>query len=190
MTVLTLARKPGTLAIAADRAVSRGSQRSRAYRQGKVFGFAGGVYAHTGSLRAGQVVLRSLDEWDAANPDVEEVTNRMRDALKGAGWNPTSDSGLPHCEDFAAVIGDNQGRAYEIGIDLSALRVEDYGSHGCGWATAMGAMHAAWDLDLSPEKVALLGAKAACDLDAYCGAPIDLWDWKEGRGWESAVYFE
>ena len=184
MSIVTIVRKEGVSAIAADTQSSVGSIRRRAEHKrlpGKIVR-AGESFLGVVGYCAHQFVLEDLVE---RQPDLFRFENRneifralgqLHKILQREYHLRTSDdeSDQPYDSTQMHFCIANAKGIFEVDSYREVFEVERFWAIGSGAKFALGAMHACYDCEwLDAKEIAEAGAKAAACYDLYCGEPIE-----------------
>jgi ATP-dependent HslUV protease, peptidase subunit HslV len=86
------------------------------------------------------------------------------------------------CENRATPFGDldstfliaSQAGLFCVSANMSVMELAKYQAIGSGAEVALGAIHALYDMNLSPEEIARKAIRAAMDHNIYCGGDIEI----------------
>jgi len=180
MTTLTVVRKNGFVAIAADGLTTFGDMRLPAEyqrEQSKLLNIADswigvcGSSAHhlvLGSAFAelGEVALGSREE-------VFETFRRLHPVLKEHAYlNPKEDEDDPYESSQISCVIANVTGIYAVYSYREVFAFEKFWAAGSGRAYALGAMFAAYNAQVSAEEIARLGVRAGTEFDTASSGPI------------------
>lgn len=181
MSTITIARKNGSVAIAADSLVKYGYTKLAAqYRRG------GSKLVRAGKNRFGVVgysvwsivLARYLDSLDEA-PRLDSAdalfrfTCKMHRKLKGSYFHTGGRAGDEFEQTGLTAVLANPYGIFSIGSDRCITEYARFFAVGAGYRFALGAMYAAYGSDASAEEVARVGVEAAAEFDEDTGLPIE-----------------
>lgn len=174
MTVIALAMNEDSIALAADRAWTDEHDNTITYSPKLVVvnddaGSVVGAIATSGMSCRGQeieAVVRSIHG--------ELVGDVARRLFAAVGPLPRFERGGDEGRsDFAEAILVLRGRAFMVFDDGAVVEMFDDGAIGCGAGCARGAM---WKRRGTARARALHACRAACEIVAYCGGKIDVFE--------------
>jgi len=182
MTTVVVARKGGTVAIAADTLVTFGDTRlahgyeanMKLFKVGDSWIGMAGTTAHFPVLRRalealppGELKLHSRDE-------VFETFLRLHPKLKEIFFLNTKeeDSDPYESSQFTALIANAAG-IFGVYSYREVFEFDRFWGIGTGRAFALGAMYAAYDKAKSARELAELGVRAGCEFDKNSSGPIN-----------------
>jgi ATP-dependent protease HslVU (ClpYQ) peptidase subunit len=181
MTTVTVVRKGGTVAIAADTLVTFGDTRlgpgyeanEKLFRVGGSWFGASGTTAHfpvlrkaLGTLAADELKLGSRDQ-------VFDTFLKLHPKLKENFFlNAKEEDADPYeSSQFTALIANASG-IYGVYSYREVFEFERFWAIGSGRSFALGAMYAAWDKAKSARELAELGVRAGCEFDKNSSGPV------------------
>ena len=181
MTTVVVARKGGTVAIAADTLVTFGDTRlahgyeanMKLFKVGDSWIGMAGTTAHFPVLRRalealppGELKLHSRDE-------VFETFLKLHPKLKETFYLNTKeeDSDPYESSQFTALIANHAG-IFGVYSYREVFEFDRFWGIGTGRAFALGAMYAAWDKARTAREVADAGVRAGCEFDKNSAGPI------------------
>jgi len=182
MTTVVVARKGGTVAIAADTLVTFGDTRlahgyeanMKLFKVGDSWIGMAGTTAHFPVLRRalealppGELKLHSRDE-------VFETFLKLHPKLKEIFFLNTKeeDSDPYESSQFTALIANAAG-IFGVYSYREVFEFDRFWGIGTGRAFALGAMYAAYDKAKSARELAELGVRAGCEFDKNSSGPIN-----------------
>ena len=183
MTTITVVRKGGQVAIAADSLTTFGETRLAAGYQTsrKIFrvgdswiGLAGSA-AHAPVLRRALALLpaagRRLDSRDA----IFDTFVRLHPVLKDQFFlNTKEDDDDPYESSQFTMLVANPSGIYGVYSYREVFEFERFWAMGSGRSFALGAMHAGFAGASSARDLAALGVQAGCEFDKNSGGPVRL----------------
>ncbi len=181
MTTITVVRKDGQVAIAADALVTFGDTRlahgyeanDKVFRIGASWVGMAGTTAHfpvlrkaLGSLPLEELRLGSRDE-------VFETFLKLHPKLKEHYFLNTKeeDSDPYESSQFTVLIANASG-IYGVYSYREVFEFDRFWAIGSGRSFALGAMYATWDRLKSARDIADLGVRAGCEFDKNSAGPI------------------
>jgi ATP-dependent HslUV protease, peptidase subunit HslV len=181
MTTVTVVRKGGTVAIAADTLVTFGDTRlshgyeanEKLFRIGSSWFGAAGTTAHfpvlrkaLGAVKADELKLNSRDE-------VFDTFLKLHPMLKEQFFlNSKEEDADPYeSSQFTALIANASG-IYGVYSYREVFEFDRFWAIGSGRSFALGAMYAAWDRTRSARELAELGVRAGCEFDKNSSGPV------------------
>jgi ATP-dependent HslUV protease, peptidase subunit HslV len=183
MSTVVVARKGGSLAIAADSLVTFGETRlppgyeanSKMFRIGSSYVGAVGSVAHMPVLRRALQDLpaeaRTLDSRDA----IYDTFRQLHPVLKERFFLNTKegDSDPYESSQFSIVIANAHG-IFGVESYREVFEFERFWAIGSGRRFALGAMFASWGRAGSAREVASVGVAAGCEFDTSSAGPVRL----------------
>ncbi len=184
MSTITVVRKNGAVAIAADTLWKDGSTMQRADRlsnPSKILRIGDSYFAFTGSGAWSQVIRRYFSKLKEP-PDLSseeaifDAVLRMHPVLKKRyGINPDDgDRDAFESSRFCMLLANPWG-AFAIYPDRSISEFATFYSFGSGFEYALGAMQVAYPQMERPEDIARTGVEAASEFDEDTGLPVETY---------------
>lgn len=181
MTTITVVRKGGQVAMAADALVTFGDTRlshtyeanDKVFRIGSSWVGMAGTTAHfpvvrraLGSLAPDELKLGSRDE-------VFDTFLKLHPKLKEHFFlNPKEEDADPYeSSQFTLLIANATG-IYGVYSYREVFAFDRFWAIGSGRAYALGAMFTAWDARRSAREIAELGVRAGCEFDKNSAGPV------------------
>lgn len=180
MTTLTVVKKGGVVAIAADGLTTFGDTcLSRSYKgeHEKILSVAGSLIGICGSS-AHHLVLQSAfmklgDVQFGSRREVFETFRRLHPVLKEHAYlNPKEDDGDPYESSQITALIANASGIYGVYSYREVFEFDRFWSVGSGRGFALGAMHAIYGSSLSAAQIAHAGVAAGIEFDTSSGPPI------------------
>jgi ATP-dependent HslUV protease subunit HslV len=183
MTTITVVKKNGEVAIAADSLTTFGDTRLGRHYKGehdKIVTIDGtwlgicGSSAHHLVLESALAKLAEQSEIRfGSRMDVYETFRRLHPVLKEHAYlNPKEDEDDPYeSSQITALIANNSG-IYGVYSLREVFEFDRFWSIGSGRNFALGAMHAAYVGGRSAAKIAEIGVAAGIEFDTASGPPI------------------
>lgn len=184
MTTLTVVKKGGEVAIAADSLTTFGDTRlGRSYKgeHDKILSIAGSWIGVCGSS-AHHLVLASclaqLAEQSGtlklgSRQEVYETFRRLHPILKEHAYlNPKEDEDDPYESSQITALIANATGIYGVFSLREVFEFDRFWGIGSGRNYALGAMHAAYDGKASAAEIAILGVNAGIEFDTSSGGPV------------------
>jgi ATP-dependent HslUV protease subunit HslV len=183
MTTITVVKKNGEVAIAADSLTTFGDTRLGRHYKGehdKILTIDGswvgicGSSAHHLVLESAIAKLAEKSEIRlGSRMDVYETFRRLHPILKEHAYlNPKEDEDDPYeSSQITALIANNTG-IYGVYSLREVFEFDRFWSIGSGRSFALGAMHAAFVGGRSAAKIAEIGVIAGIEFDTASGPPI------------------
>lgn len=188
MTTLTVVKKGGEVAIAADSLTTFGDTRlGRSYKgeHDKILQIAGSWIGVCGSSAHHLVLtscLQQLAEQSGDNAgnlklgsrqEVYETFRRLHPILKEHAYlNPKEDEDDPYeSSQITALIANSSG-IYGVFSLREVFEFDRFWGIGSGRNFALGAMHARYDSTASAAEIATLGVNAGIEFDTSSGGPV------------------
>ncbi|MBL8383836.1 MAG: MFS transporter [Burkholderiales bacterium] len=179
MTTITVARKGGQIAIAADRLTTFGDTRlSSAYEaNAKIFRVRDTWIGIAGSSAHHHVIEHAFRKVDApafgSKVEIFDTMVRLHPLLKEHFFlNPKEEDDDPYESSQYVMLMANAGGIYGVYSYREVFSFDRYWAIGSGRAFALGAMYAAWGRARSGREVASIGAAAGCEFDKNSGGPV------------------
>jgi ATP-dependent protease HslVU (ClpYQ) peptidase subunit len=183
MTTITVARKGGQVAIAADALVTFGETRlahgyeanEKLFRVGgSWFGLAG-TTAHFAVLRRALASLAPDELKLGSRDEVFDTFLRLHPRLKEIFFmNPKEEDADPYESSQFVMLIANASGIYGVYSYREVFEFERFWSIGSGRTYALGAMHAVWDSRRSAREIAETGVLAGCEFDKSSGPPVNV----------------
>jgi len=180
MTTITVVKKAGQVAIAADGLTTFGDTRLGRHYKGehdKILHIDGSWIGICGSS-AHHLVLASaiarLEEVKlGSRMEVYETFRRLHPILKEHAYlNPKEDEEDPYESSQITALIANRTGIYGVYFLREVFEFERFWSIGSGRNYALGAMHAAYANTRSAGKIAEIGVAAGIEFDSASGAPV------------------
>jgi ATP-dependent protease HslVU (ClpYQ) peptidase subunit len=181
MTTITVVRKDGRVAIAADALVTFGDTRlahgyeanEKVFRIGHSWVGMAGTTAHfpvlrkaLGALPPAELKLQSRDE-------VFETFLKLHPKLKEQFFlNPKEEDADPYESSQFTVLIANACGIFGVYSYREVFEFDRFWAIGSGRSFALGAMYAAWDGRRSARELAELGVHAGCEFDKNSAGPV------------------
>ena len=181
MTTVTVVRKGGQIAIAADSLVTFGDTRlSHGYEQNqKVFkighSYVGmsGTTAHFPVLRKALGSLAPEDARLDSRDAVFDAFLKLHPRLKEQFFlNTKEEDADPYESSQFTVLIANASGIYGVYSYREVFEFDRFWAIGSGRAFALGAMYAAFDRARNAREVAELGVRAGCEFDKNSAEPV------------------
>ncbi len=183
MSTLVIVRKKGDGCIGADTLTSFGTKKQLGQYKAdpdKVFRVGDSYVAVTGSPAHRLVLESALSARDeipklASRHEIFECFRALHPRLKDEYYlNPKDDDKDPYESSQMDAFILNRHGAFGLMSLREVFEYARFWSIGSGSDYALGAMHAAYNLDTTAEQVAEIGLKAAIEFDDSTTAPITL----------------
>jgi len=180
VTTLTVVKKDGVVAIAADGLTTFGDTcLSRSYKgehekilmvAGSHIGICGSSAHHlvlqSAFMKLGEVKLDSRME-------IFETFRRLHPILKEHAYlNPKEDEGDPYESSQITALIANASGIYGVYSYREVFEFDRFWSVGSGRSFALGAMHALYESPLTAGQIAQAGVAAGIEFDTSSGPPI------------------
>ena len=181
MTTVTVVRKNGQIAIAADSLVTFGDTRlahgyetnQKVFRIGASFLGMSGTTAHFPVLRKALATLGpddlKLDSRDAVFDTFLKLHPRLKEQFF---LNPKEEDADPYESSQFTVLIANASGIYGVYSYREVFEFDRFWAIGSGRAFALGAMYAAFDRARNAREVAELGVRAGCEFDKNSAEPV------------------
>jgi ATP-dependent protease HslVU (ClpYQ) peptidase subunit len=183
MTTITVARKGGQVAIAADSLVTFGETRlSHGYEANdKLFRVGASWFGLAGTTAHFSVLRRALSSLPAdelrlnSRDEVFDTFLRLHPKLKENFFlNPKEEDADPYeSSQFVMLIANGSG-IYGVYSYREVFEFDRFWAIGSGRTYALGAMHASWEGKRSARDIADIGVRAGCEFDKSSGLPVKL----------------
>jgi ATP-dependent HslUV protease subunit HslV len=182
VSVITIVKKNGVVAIAADTLSSSGSRKMSAVynRQASKIVRIGASYVGLTGWSVHQQVLEHLFANVAEPPalastaEIFDVFLKLHPRLKQEYFlNPHGGDGEAYESSQMTLLIANQHGIFGLYSMRTVLEYERYWASGSGSDYALGAMHAMYDVTADAAAIAEAGVRAAVEFDDGCGAPIE-----------------
>ncbi|MCF8179540.1 MAG: MFS transporter [Sulfuritalea sp.] len=190
MTTITVVKKGGEVAIAADGLTTFGDTRlARSYKgeHDKILSIADSKIGICGSSAHHLVLLSAFSKLDdirlGSRMEVYETFRRLHPILKEHAFlNTKEDEDDPYeSSQITALIANNSG-IYGVYSYREVFEFDRVWAAGSGRNFALGAMHALYDSELSAARIAEAGVDAGIEFDTSSGPPIVVHEIKlEGK---------
>ena len=180
MTTITVVKKNGEVAIAADSLTTFGDTRLGRHYKGehdKILAIGGSWLGVCGSSAHHLVLSSALaklpDVRLGTRGDVFETFRQLHPILKEHAYlNPKEDEGDPYeSSQITALIANAQG-IFGVYSLREVFEFDRFWSIGSGRSFALGAMHAAWTGGRSAARIAEIGVAAGIEFDTSSGPPV------------------
>ena len=190
MTTICIAKKSGSVAIAADSLTTFGDTRlSSGYKRvhDKILRVRGSYIGVAGSSAHHVVLENVLAETRnlkfGSRAEVFETFRLVHPILKERCFlNPKEDDGDPYeSSQFTAVIANATG-IYGVYSYREVFDYERFWAIGSGRNYALGAMQAVWPRARSAEEVVRAGVRAGIEFDKNSAAPLEVHTIKLKKG--------
>lgn len=188
MTTITVVKKDGEVAIAADSLTTFGDTRlGRSYKgeHDKILHIAGSLIGVCGSSAHHLVLascLKQLAEQSAeaggalklgSRQEVYETFRRLHPILKEHAYlNPKEDEDDPYESSQITALIVNATGIYGVFSLREVFEFDRFWGIGSGRNYALGAMHAAYDGTAGAAEIAVLGVNAGIEFDTSSGGPV------------------
>lgn len=181
MTTITVAKKGGQVAIAADRLTTFGDTRmsSRYEANPKIFKVQDTWVGIAGSSAHHNVVenaFRKVENPKFGNKtEIFETMVRLHPMLKEHFFlNPKEEDDDPYESSQYVMLMANAGGIYGVYSYREVFDFDRFWAIGSGRTFALGAMYARWDHAKGGREIAQVGAEAGCEFDKNSAGPILL----------------
>jgi ATP-dependent HslUV protease, peptidase subunit HslV len=181
MTTITVAKKGGQIAIAADRPTTFGDTRlSSTYEANpKIFKVRDTWVGIAGSSAHHNVIEHAFRKIDkplfGSKSEIFDTMVRLHPLLKEHFFlNPKEEDDDPYESSQYVMLMANPGGIYGVYSYREVFSFDRFWAIGSGRAFALGAMHATWSRARGGREVAEAGANAGCEFDKNSGGPIAL----------------
>ena len=180
MTTITVVKKNGEVAIAADSMTTFGDTRLGRHYKGehdKILTIDGSWIGICGSSAHHLVLVSAIARLPAVNfgsrMEVYETFRQLHPVLKEHAYlNPKEDEDDPYeSSQITALIANNTG-IYGVYSLREVFEFDRFWSIGSGRNFALGAMHAAFQSTRSAAKIAEIGVAGGIEFDTASGPPI------------------
>jgi ATP-dependent protease HslVU (ClpYQ) peptidase subunit len=180
MTTLTVVKKNGEVAIAADSLTTFGDTRLGRHYKGehdKILQIDGSWIGICGSSAHHLVLTSAIARLPAvklgSRMEVYETFRQLHPILKEHAYlNPKEDEDDPYeSSQITALIANSTG-IYGIYSLREVFEFDRFWSVGSGRSFALGAMHAAYHGSRSAAKIAEIGVAAGIEFDTSSGPPV------------------
>ncbi len=189
MTTITVARKGGQIAIAADRLTTFGDTRlsSKYEANPKIFKVRDTWIGIAGSSAHHHVIEHAFKRVDkpmfGGKVEIFETMVRLHPLLKEHFFlNPKEEEDDPYESSQYVMLMANPNGIFGVYSYREVFSFDRFWAIGSGRAFALGAMHATWDRARSARQVAQAGADAGCEFDKSSGGPVMLHTIKAKQG--------
>jgi len=180
MTTITVVRKNGEVAIAADALTTFGDTRlPRAYKgeHEKILKLHGSLIGICGSSAHHLALVSTLAKMDdvrlGSRMEVFETFRRLHPILKEHAYlNPKEEDDDPYeSSQITALIANSSG-VYGVYSYREVFEFDRFWSIGSGRDFALGAMFATYEKPVSAAEIAEIGVSAGIEFDTASGPPI------------------
>jgi ATP-dependent HslUV protease, peptidase subunit HslV len=184
MSTVLVVRKKNIACIGADTLTSFGPMRQRGHYKSepeKVFRIADSYVALIGSPAHRLVLESALSGREKApslssRQEIFECFRALHPRLKDEYYvNPKEGEKDPYESSQMDLFIANRHGIFGLMSLRESYEYTRFWAMGSGSDFALGAMHVAYDLDLSAQEIAELGLKAAVEFDNATGAPLTLY---------------
>jgi len=181
MTTVTVVRKGGQVAIAADTLVTFGETRlahgyeanDKLFRVGDSWIGAAGTTAHFPVLRKALGTLPAEELKLGSRDQVFDTFLKLHPKLKEQFFlNPKEEDADPYESSQYTVLIANASGLYGVYSYREVFEFDRFWAIGSGRSFALGAIYAAWDRVKSPRELAELGVRAGCEFDKNSSGPV------------------
>jgi ATP-dependent protease HslVU (ClpYQ) peptidase subunit len=182
VSVITVVKKNGLVAIAADTQSSSGSRKmsARHNRQPGKIARIGASYIGSTGWSVHQQVLAHLFAGVTEPPafssaaQIFDVFLKLHPRLKQEYYlNPRGGDDEAYESSQMTLLIANQHGIFGLYSMRTVLEYQQYWASGSGSDYALGAMHAIYDAVADAAAIAEAGVRAAIEFDDGCGAPIE-----------------
>lgn len=181
MTTITVARKGGQIAIAADRLTTFGDTRlsSKYEANPKIFKVRDTWIGIAGSSAHHHVIEHAFKRIDkpmfGSKVEIFETMVRLHPLLKEHFFlNPKEEEDDPYESSQYVMLMANLNGIFGVYSYREVFSFDRFWAIGSGRAFALGAMHATWDRARTARQVAQAGVDAGCEFDKSSGGPVML----------------
>jgi ATP-dependent protease HslVU (ClpYQ) peptidase subunit len=183
MSTLVIVRKKGVACLGADSLTSFGTRKQLGHYKAdpdKVFRVGDSYFGVIGSPAHRLVLESALSARDnipalASRREIFECFRALHPRLKDEYYlNPKEDDKDPYESSQIDALIVNKHGTFGLMCLREVFEYARFWSIGSGSSYALGAMHAAYELETSAEQVAEIGLKAAMEFDDGTAAPISL----------------
>ena len=181
MTTITVAKKGGQIAIAADRLITFGDTRlSSKYEQNaKIFKVKDTWIAIAGSSAHHHVIEKAFKKVDKPSFDskgeIFDTMVRLHPLLKEHFFlNSKEEDDDPYESSQYVILMANPSGIYGVYSYREVFAFERFWAIGSGRAFALGAMYATWNNAKNGREVAEIGCNAGCEFDKNSSAPVEV----------------
>lgn len=180
MTTLTVVKKNGEVAIAADGLTTFGDTRlGRQYKgeHDKILHLDGSWVGLCGSSAHHLVLASAIAKLDevkfGSRTEVYETFRRLHPILKEHAYlNPKEEEDDPYeSSQITALIANDTG-IYGVYSLREVFEFDRFWAAGSGRSFALGAMHAAYNGNRSAARIAEIGVTAGIEFDTASGPPV------------------
>jgi len=183
MTTLTVVRKNGSVAIAADGLTTFGDTRLPAeYKRDhdKILRIADSWIGVCGSSAHHLVLVSAFHELGhvhlRSRAEVYDTFRRLHPILKDHAFlNPKEDDDDPYESSQITCLIANASGIYGVYSYREVFAYDRFWSAGSGRNFALGAMFAAYNSQLSAEDIAKIGVRAGMEFDTSSAGPITVY---------------
>jgi len=180
VTTITVARKNGEVAIAADGLTTFGDTRlGRAYmgEHEKILQLNDSYIGICGSSAHHLVLASALAKLEevklGSRMEVFETFRRLHPILKEHAYlNPKEDDNDPYESSQMTALIANASGIYGVYTYREVFEFDRYWGVGSGCNFALGAMYAAWDKNADAAAIARIGVAAGIEFDTSSDGPI------------------
>ena len=181
MTTVTVARKGGQVAIAADSLVTFGDTRlahgyeanEKVFKVGESYFGMAGTTAHFPVLRRALAMVPpdelKLDSRDAVFETFLKLHPRLKDQFF---LNTKEEDADPYESSQFTILIANASGIYAVYSYREVFQFDKFWAIGSGRSFALGAMYAAYDGRKSAKDIAELGVRAGCEFDKNSYGPV------------------
>ena len=181
MTTITVARKGGVVAIAADRLTTFGDTRMLPKYEvnAKIFRLRDTWIGVAGSSAHHHVIENAFKKVDKPifgnKLEIFETMVRLHPLLKEHFFlNPKEEEDDPYESSQYVLLMANAGGIYGVYSYREVFAFDRFWAIGSGRAFALGAMYATWSRARNGREIARIGAEAGCEFDKNSAGPVVL----------------
>ena len=181
MTTITVAKKGGVIAIAADRLTTFGDTRlsSKYEANPKIFRVRDTWIGVAGSSAHHHVIEHAFKKVDKPlfgnKVEIFETMVRLHPMLKEHFFlNPKEEDDDPYESSQYVMLMANASGIYGVYSYREVFAFDRFWAIGSGRGFALGAMYASWGRARSGRQIAQVGADAGCEFDKSSAGPVVL----------------
>ncbi len=179
MTTITVAKKGGQVAIAADRLITFGDTRLSAKYEAnpKIFKVKDTWMGIAGSSAHHHVIENAFKKVDkpmfGSKVEIFDTMVRLHPLLKEHFFlNPKEEDDDPYESSQYVILMANASGIYGVYSYREVFSFDRFWAIGSGRAFALGAMYASWDKARTGRDVAQAGCDAGCEFDKNSSGPV------------------
>ena len=179
MTTITVAKKGGQVAIAADRLITFGDTRLSAKYEAnpKIFKVKDTWMGIAGSSAHHHVIENAFKKVDkpmfGSKVEIFDTMVRLHPLLKEHFLlNPKEEDDDPYESSQYVILMANASGIYGVYSYREVFSFDRFWAIGSGRAFALGAMYASWDKARTGRDVAQAGCDAGCEFDKNSSGPV------------------